>query len=173
MQSIATENNLSETAYFVPADTGYDIRWFTPAGEVDLCGHATLASAYVIFNILGFSEQVISFKSKSGLLSVRQNDDWLEMNFPSQAAASCATPSQILNAFDDEPVECLQAQDYVVVFADENSILNANPDISLLAELDLRGVAITAKGKEYDFVTQPGKQERRNISRSEESQISL
>lgn len=82
MQSIATENNLSETAFFVPTSTGFHIRWFTPVHEVDLCGHATLASAYVIFNFLGHENQEVVFESKSGNLIVKRNNDWLEMNFP-------------------------------------------------------------------------------------------
>jgi PhzF family phenazine biosynthesis protein len=153
MQSIANENNLSETAYFVKNDNNYHIRWFTPAHEVDLCGHATLASAYVIFNILGYKEKEISFESKSGLLTVRRNNDWLEMNFPSQPPVKCETPNLILEAFDETPVECLQSEDYIVVFENEQAVLNAKPNLSLLSELDLRGVAITSKSKKYDFVT--------------------
>lgn len=153
MQSIATENNLSETAFFVETSNGYHIRWFTPVYEVDLCGHATLASSYVIFNILGCEEKEISFESRSGLLSVKQNNDWLEMDFPSQPPVKCSTPEQILRAFDESPVECLQAEDYVVVFENEESILSANPNLLFLSELDLRGVAITSKSKSHDFIT--------------------
>ncbi|WP_198266472.1 PhzF family phenazine biosynthesis protein [sulfur-oxidizing endosymbiont of Gigantopelta aegis] len=116
MQKIAVENNLSETAYFIPTDTGYEIRWFTPAHEVNLCGHATLASAYVIFNILSYKENTISFSSKSGDLTVIKNNDWLEMNFPSQEPEICATPEQIIKAFEIEPVESLKSEDYIVVF---------------------------------------------------------
>ena len=153
MQKIAVENNLSETAYFVPTDTGYKIRWFTPAHEVNLCGHATLASAYVIFNILGYKENTISFSSKSGILTVIKNNHWLEMNFPSQEPEICATPEQIIKAFEIEPVECLKSEDYIVVFKNEGEILKAKPNLSLLSELGLRGVAITAQGSQYDFVT--------------------
>ena len=153
MQSIATENNLSETAYFVKSNNGYHIRWFTPAHEVDLCGHATLASAYVIFHILGHKDNVIQFESKSGVLTVKRNNDWLEMNFPSQPPVKCNTPQQILNAFDETPVECLKSEDYIVVFENEKSVLNASPNLSILSELDLRGVAITSVSKKYDFIT--------------------
>lgn len=152
MQSIANENNLSETAFFVKNSTGFDIRWFTPAKEVDLCGHATLASAFVLFNILGYSEQTICFDSKSGILEVTRNDNMFEMDFPSQVATPCPIPEQILNAFEEQPVECLKAEDYIVVFENESSIFNAKPDLSLLAELDLRGVAITSKATKYDFI---------------------
>ncbi len=153
MQSIANENNLSETAFFVPTAKGYHVRWFTPSHEVDLCGHATLASAYAIFNILGYEENEIAFDSRSGVLTVKRNNDWLEMDFPSQPPVKCDTPAQIVDAFDLEPVECLKAEDYIVVFEDEQSVINANPNLSLLAELDVRGVAITSQSKTYDFVT--------------------
>ena len=152
MQSIAAENNLSETAFIVPTDKGYHIRWFTPLHEVDLCGHATLASAYVIFNILEYQKEEISFESKSGILTVTKNDDWLEMDFPSKVPVKCSVPEQILKAFPTRTTECLKADDYIVVFENEANIANAKPDIALLAELDLRGVVITAKSKEYDFV---------------------
>lgn len=153
MQSIAAENNLSETAYFIKTSNGYHIRWFTPTHEVDLCGHATLASAYVIFNILGYEKNEIIFESKSGLLKVTQNNDWLEMDFPSQAPVQCPIPEQILSAFNDKPIACLKSEDYIVVFENEESILNASPDLVILSELDLRGIAITARSKEYDFVS--------------------
>lgn len=153
LQSIASENNLSETAYFVKNSTSYHVRWFTPAHEVDLCGHATLASAYVIFNILGNNENVILFESKSGLLTVKRNNNLLEMDFPSQPPVNCEIPQQILEAFDESPVECLQSEDYIIVFENEEAVLNANPKLSLLSELDLRGVAITSKSDKYDFIT--------------------
>jgi PhzF family phenazine biosynthesis protein len=153
MQAIAGENNLSETAFFVRTHHHYAIRWFTPTHEVNLCGHATLASAHVILNYSGHLEKSISFESKSGPLTVRQKNDWLEMDFPSQPATPCSTPEQIIMAFNEKPVECLQAEDYIVVFENENSILNANPDMSLLAQLDLRGVAITARAQKFDFIS--------------------
>lgn len=153
MQSIAAENNLSETAFLVKTSSGFYVRWFTPTNEVDLCGHATLASAFVLFNILGYEKQTILFQSKSGLLEVIRKNDFLEMDFPAQPASNCAIPEQLLRAFDDRPIECLKSQDYIVVFENEDIVLNAKPNMSLLAELDLRGVAITARGSEYDFVT--------------------
>lgn len=153
MQSIAKENNLSETAFFVPTAEGFHVRWFTPSHEVDLCGHATLASAYVIFHFLECTKNEIEFDSRSGVLKVRRNNDWLEMDFPSQPPVKCDTPAQIVDAFDLEPVECLKAEDYIVVFEDEQSVLNARPDLALLTELDLRGVAITSKSMTYDFVS--------------------
>ena len=152
MQSIAAENNLSETAFFVPTDTNYHIRWFTPTHEVDLCGHATLASAFVIFSILEYRKKTIVFTSKSGELSISKNGTWLAMDFPTQKPTPCALPKQIMTAFQNQPIECLKSQDYVVVFKNEAQILNAEPDIALLNQLDLRGVIITAISKKYDFV---------------------
>lgn len=153
MQSIAAENNLSETAYFVQNNSGYHIRWFTPTHEVDLCGHATLASAFVLFNILGHEGDEIAFESRSGILTVIQNADRMEMDFPSQPPVACDIPQPILEAFEDTPIECLKAEDYIVVFENEAAVLNAEPKFSALSELDLRGVAITSTSTSYDFVT--------------------
>jgi len=152
MQSIAQENNLSETAFFVPKGNGFHIRWFTPASEVDLCGHATLASAYVLFNILGYKKDKIEFDSKSGILSVTKDNEWLVMDFPAQPPVPCAIPEEIVKAFDIAPVECLKSEDFVVVFEHEIDIESANPDFGQLKKLDLRGVIITAKSTRYDFV---------------------
>lgn len=153
MQSIAAENNLSETAFFVPTEQGYHIRWFTPTREVDLCGHATLAAAYVVFNTAGSTGNDVTFESRSGPLSVKRNSDWLEMDFPAQPARECDIPEPIRRAFHTIPIACLRAEDYLVVFDHEQDILAADPEPRLLKELDLRGVAITAPGDDYDFVT--------------------
>jgi len=153
MQSIAEENNLSETAFFVPTGDGFHIRWFTPTSEVDLCGHATLASAYVLFNILGYKGNRVVFDSRSGLLTVTKDDEWLVMDFPAQPPVLCDIPPEIEKAFDAAPVECLKAEDYLVVFERESEIETANPDFAQLQKLDLRGVIITAKSSGYDFVT--------------------
>ncbi|GMT43798.1 MAG: putative isomerase [bacterium] len=152
MQSIAAENNLSETAFFVPNDNEYHIRWFTPASEVDLCGHATLASAYVLFNILGYKKERIIFKSKSGPLTVMKDNEWLIMDFPAQPPVACDIPEEIVKAFNTTPIECLKSEDYIVIFEHETDIKSANPDFEQLKKLDLRGVIITAKSNRYDFV---------------------
>lgn len=152
LQSIASENNLSETAYTVPIQDGYHIRWFTPVAEVDLCGHATLAAAHIVFTELGYKEEIIVFESKSGVLKVRKNDSMLEMDFPSQPATNCATPNEISQAFNAQPLECLKSEDYIVVFSNEDEVLSEKPNISLLERLDLRCVIITSKSREYDFV---------------------
>jgi len=152
MQAIATENNLSETAYFVTVADHYHIRWFTPAHEVKLCGHATLASAYVLFNLLGHQKQKVEFESLSGMLSVSRDGDWYELNFPTDVPVSCEAPTNILEAFDKQPSKCLRAMDYILVFDDENDVINAKPVSDKLIDHDLRGVAITAPGKNHDFV---------------------
>ena len=152
MQSIAEENNLSETAFFVPKDDGFHIRWFTPASEVDLCGHATLGSAYVLYNILGYKNEAIQFDSKSGILVVTKQDDWLTLDFPKQPPVYCETPKEIVEAFNKEPIECMMSEDIIAVFENEIDIESANPDFEQLKKLDSRGVIITAKSMRYDFV---------------------
>lgn len=152
MQSIAAENNLSETAFFVPKANGFHIRWFTPVSEVDLCGHATLATAYVLFDILGYERNKVEFDSRSGILAVTKASGWLVMDFPAQPPVPCDTPKEIIRAFTARPIECLKSEDLIVVFESENDIESADPDFELLKKLDLRGVAITAKSTRYDFV---------------------
>ncbi len=152
MQSIAEENNLSETAFFIPTGNGFHIRWFTPTSEVDLCGHATLAAAYVLFNFLGHKSDKVEFDSKSGILTVTKNDELLVMDFPAQPPVLCDIPKEIVKAFDITPVECLKSEDFIVVFEREIDIESAKPDFEQLKKLDLRGVIITAKSSHYDFV---------------------
>lgn len=151
--SIAEENNLSETAYFIKNENTFHIRWFTPTTEVDLCGHATLAAAFVIFNELKYKQNTISFESKSGNLTVTKNEDCLFMNFPAQPPIPCELPDKINQAFHIKPIEALKSEDYIMVLNNENEILNAKPKLELLKDIDLRGVIITAKSDRYDFVS--------------------
>lgn len=153
MQSIAEENNLSETAFFVPTGKGFHIRWYTPKTEVDLCGHATLAAAYVLFNILGYKKDKITFNSKTGTLTVLQKDDWLIMDFPAQPPVPSNVPDEIVKAFGKVPIECLRSEDHIVVFETERDILAMKPEIDYLKKLDLRGTVITARSSQYDFVS--------------------
>ena len=132
MQSIAAENNLSETAFFVREGSSYAIRWFTPAAEVDLCGHATLASAWVLFNCLGFEGEEVCFSSKSGPLHVSRDGDQLVLDFPAQPPRPCTTPPGVVEAFGAEPVECLEYVDLLVIFDDPEIVLNAKPEMHLL-----------------------------------------
>ncbi len=153
LQAIAEENNLSETAFFVPAGKGFHLRWFTPVAEVDLCGHATLASAHVIFEILGYPEQAIEFETRSGTLLVERSDGMLAMNFPSMPPKPCPPPAALLAGLGRDPVEVLAADDYIAVFESEAVIRSMSPDMAKLTELGLRGVCVTAPGHDVDFVS--------------------
>jgi len=154
LQSIATENNLSETAFYVPEGEGFHIRWFTPASEVDLCGHATLASAYVLYTLSSYSRDRIVFMSKSGELTVtRDSKNHLVMDFPSQPPKTCASPDYLVKGLGKEPVEVLCHHDYMAVFEKEDDILSLSPKFDLLRLLDLRGVIVTAPGREVDFLS--------------------
>lgn len=152
MQKIAMENNLSETVYFVKEGAHYRIRWFTPVAEVDMCGHATLSSAFVLFEELGFSGDEVVFESKSGLLRVRKEGARYVMDFPAQELMACDVPQSLQEAFTQKIVACYKAMDYLVVFENEKDILHAVPNMQKLRELDARGVIITAKSAKYDFV---------------------
>ena len=153
MQSIAMENNLSETAFFVPEEDGYRIRWFTPVAEVDLCGHATLATAWVLFNCLGHKADTVIFLSRSGRLPVRRTGDELELDFPAQPPRACAVPDGIARAIGAEPLECREFVDLLVIFDDPSAVREARPDMAALAALDYRGIIITAPGEEHDFIS--------------------
>lgn len=153
MQAVAQENNLSETAFFVPLDQGYHIRWFTPAAEVDLCGHATLASAYTVFTYIDPSRTQVTFQSRSGPLTVSKQGDLLAMDFPSQAPSPCDAPSALTEALGVKPSEVLCSEDYFVLLPLEQDVRSVDPDMGLLKKVDLRGVIVTAKGKDADFVS--------------------
>lgn len=154
MQKIAMENNLSETVFFVKEQEKYHIRWFTPKAEVDMCGHATLASAYVIFEELNEQENEIVFSSKSGDLIVKKETDGsLVMDFPLQVINECPIPQQIIDSFAQKPIACYKSMDYIVIFENEQDIIDAKPNLELLKLLDARGVCIASISSEYDFVT--------------------
>ncbi len=154
MQAIASENNLAETAFFVAQDNGtdFDLRWFTPTREIDLCGHATLASAFVLFEHLNFPHEMIRFHSKSGLLTVERQQDWLELDFPAQPCQPCEIPEAIRTAFSIEPIACLKSEDYLVIFEHEAHVIEAEVDVLKLRGIDARGVIITAPSERFDFV---------------------
>lgn len=153
MQAIAQENNLSETAFFVPETDGYRIRWFTPVAEVDLCGHATLATAFVIFNYIDTVSRAVTFRSRSGRLAVARAGELLSMDFPSQPPAPCEVPEDLLDGLGNEPLEILSSEDYFVVFSSEREIIELDPDMESFKKLDLRGVTVTARGSTVDFVS--------------------
>ncbi len=152
MQAIAEENNLAETAFFVPAVAGFHIRWFTPNKEMKLCGHATLASAFVLFNILGYNESLLSFDSLSGPLTVTKEGELLTLNFPSQPPARCDIPPLLIKGLGRKPTECLENEDYIAVFEREEDVFDIDPNHECLKQLELRGVIVTAPSSEFDFI---------------------
>ncbi len=152
MQKIAMENNLAETAFFVQNDDEFELRWFTPTKEVNLCGHATLASAHVLFNYLGYDKETIIFNSKSGPLHVSKIDDLIKMDFPVEPPVECEAPQSIIDAFGKTPLAVLKSVDYIVVYKDGIDLTTLTPNLDLLKKLDLRGVCITTTHDKYDFV---------------------
>ncbi len=152
MQSLASENNLSETAFFVEKNGGYWIRWFTPVDEVKLCGHATLAAAYVLFYELGYVQDIIQFESLSGKLYVRRRDNEMILDFPSQPPSKCETPVGLIDGLGAKPVEVLSNEDYLVVFESESEVENLRPAFVKLESVPLRGVIASARSKSFDFV---------------------
>lgn len=153
LQAIAEENNLSETAFYIPSGDGFQIRWFTPTTEVELCGHATLATAHVIFNRTDYGRDTIRFGSRGGELTVTRDNDWLIIDFPAQPATPCDSPKVLTEALGREPVEVLSGPDYLAVFDSEEVILAIQPGFEALKRLDLRGVIVTAPGRDVDFVS--------------------
>lgn len=153
LQAIAEENNLSETAFFVPSGKGFGLRWFTPTREVDLCGHATLATAHVLFEIFGYSGPVIVFETRSGELFVEKHGDLLQMDFPACPPVPCETPDELIDGLGVRPLEVLSADDYLVVLASEQAVRAVRPDHAALGRLGLRGVIVTAPGLDVDFVS--------------------
>jgi PhzF family phenazine biosynthesis protein len=153
LQAVAAENNLSETAFFVKQSDFYELRWFTPKTEVDLCGHATLASAYVIFNFLNPAKKDVHFQTKSGPLTVEQEGDLLAMEFPARPGLPCAASEGLIEALGVLPQECLLARDYLVVVESEGSVKSIAPDMEKVARLDCLGVIVSAAGTRSDFVS--------------------
>jgi len=154
LQAIASENNLSETAFFVRGEAGYQLRWFTPEYEIDLCGHATLATAFVIFEFLDVDAGRVSFTTKSGELIVdRDRNGLLSMNFPARPGMLIDCPAHLASGLKDTPLEVYKSRDYMAVFEHEEIIKRLAPDFAILSQLDGLGVVVTAPGKEADFVS--------------------
>lgn len=157
MQQIAMENNLAETAFFVPSaisGVDYDIRWFTPALEINLCGHATLASAYVLMEIIKAKKKKVVFSSKSGLLTVTRQKDRLDMDFPSwKPERTDEYPPALLASLGHPEIAAVYSnREYIVELLTEDAVKNCKPDFSLMKQVD-RMVIITAPGKTVDFVS--------------------
>ena len=155
LQNIAAENNLAETAFIIKAASGYDLRWFTPAVEIDLCGHATLASAYVIFKFLEPTLTQVSFKTMSGQLDVSIDDEQkLSMDFPARAPHQIEITALHEQAFGIKPLEVWQSRDLVLLFESEKQIAELQANLDKIAEIkDSFAVIATAKGDEVDFVS--------------------
>lgn len=156
MLKIAEENNLSETAFFIQTDNGFHIRWFTPTEEVNLCGHATLATSWVIYNALGYNTDHITFDSLSGPLIVQKLDDKFTLDFPTWDSKPNDEDKDILTqALGKEPTEIYKGKKVVALFDDENFIRNVRPNIPLLGTIKCEGVVISALSSDpqYDFVT--------------------
>ena len=154
--NIAKENNLAETAYFVHIrDNVFHLRWFTPEIEMDLCGHATLASAYVILKCLDYSFDTIIFRTLSGDLNVRIIGDQIEMEFPSRPALKAELPEIIKDSLNIQPKEVYKSRDYMLVYDSEEEIINLSVNASVLSQLNLDpgGIIVTSKGDRSDFVS--------------------
>jgi PhzF family phenazine biosynthesis protein len=154
MQQIAMENNLSETAFFIPFENGFHIRWFTPATEVNLCGHATLATAYVLFNHLKFNEKEIRFQSRTGVLKVKKEGELIVLDFPTSEVKKAELPANIEKAFGIKPQKSFKGrEDLMFVFVNHEAIENLKPDFHFLKTLEMRGIIATAPSEKFDFVS--------------------
>lgn len=155
LQSIAAENNLSETAFLVQNNNDFELRWFTPTTEVALCGHATLASAFVLFVCLKWNEDTIRFQTrKSGQLMVTRKGEILEMDFPARPAYPQAPPDGLSRALGVTPEKVYGSEeDLMVVLDSENTVVEVQPDFAILEQMDYRGIIITAQGDQCDFVS--------------------
>ncbi len=170
MQAIAAENNLSETAFAQPLDAGselgnsasstgnaspanYGLRWFTPTMEVDLCGHATLATAFVLFQKRMVTNKAVHFQTPSGRLEVRQAGELLSMDFPSRPPTPASGVAEIAAALGARPREVLAARDQLAIFDSEDDVAALRPDFARIAALDAWAIIATAPGREVDFVS--------------------
>jgi PhzF family phenazine biosynthesis protein len=155
MQNIASEMNLPETAFLVKEGEGYNLRWFTPNAEIDLCGHATLASAYILWE-KGYlkKDHEAKFSTKSGLLTAKMNEGWIELNFPAVLEEKTEPPSELLEALGVKATYVGKNKfDYLVEVESEETVTTIKPDFMKLLKIPARGVIITSKSKEYDFVS--------------------
>lgn len=153
LQAIALENNLAETAFFVPEGDGYRLRWFTPTVEMDLCGHATLATGYVLFEVLGTKEKILRFQTHSGELTLEKEGDRYTLDFPSRPPLPAEAPEGLIEAIGRQPRAVLKARDYMLVYESETDIRAIKPDISALKKVDAHAVIVTAAGGSSDLVS--------------------
>jgi PhzF family phenazine biosynthesis protein len=154
MQQIAMENNLAETAFFVRSGDRFEIRWFTPEIEVDLCGHATLASAFVIFTLEHYARPVVEFTSKSGLLRVFKNGDLLTLDFPADEVVESPAPEGLLKGMGLRPLKIYKGKtDYMLIYSNAAQVANLKPDMQQISKIAARGIIATAPGDDVDFVS--------------------
>lgn len=155
LQNIASENNLAETAFYIKNENGFHIRWFTPNTEVNLCGHATLASAHVLFEEKSFQGHEIVFDSRGGKLKVRKENNFLILDFPADKMKKVSVSTQLIAALGSAPpLESYEGrEDFMLVYGTQEQIERIKPDFRKLAEVDTRGVIVTAKGNDCDFVS--------------------
>ena len=152
LQAIAFENNLSETAFVIEDSNGYQIRWFTPKGEVDLCGHATLAAGFLLFELGKCHSDTVNFSSLSGALHVRKKGDRLTLNFPRLSVEALDNSDVLARVIDKPPVEMFVSDlDYLVLLANEKQVLQAQVDLQALAKLPKRGLILTSASDDADF----------------------
>lgn len=153
LQRMAAEHNLSETAFLVPDREGYHLRWFTPAVEVDLCGHATLASAHIVFTVLKPTDNAVIFTTRSGSLTVRRSGELMVMDFPARPATPIACPSGLAEALGKAPREVLKSRDLLCIFETEDEVRALQPRMDLLARQDALGIIASAPGQSADIVS--------------------
>ena len=153
LQGIAANNNLAETAFFVPRNADFELRWFTPTTEMDLCGHATLAAAYVLFTERNWPPEQIHFHSRSGPLTVSLSGDHLTLDFPARPAEPCAAPEALIRGLGAQPAAVFKARDYLAVLTSEAEVRELKPDFAALQTLDCLGTIVTAPGSDCDFVS--------------------
>lgn len=153
LQKIAAENNLPETAFLIGEGAEYQLRWFSPAMEIDLCGHATLASAFVLYLTRSNLPQILSFTTLSGILTVEKQEDLLVMDFPARKAVACQAPKELVQGLGATPQAVFKARDFMAVFNNEDQVRALQPDFDQLATLDCLGIIATAPGREADFVS--------------------
>lgn len=153
LQNIAKENNLSETAFTVKNDDYYELRWFTPGGEIDLCGHATLATAFVLFQFKEIEAEKLTFATQSGELVVTRKADYYELNFPAYAMQQVPVTSEMEEAIGVRPLEAWLGRDLVCILPHDNDVINATPNFDKVKALDGLLLNITARGDKYDTVT--------------------
>lgn len=154
MQNIASESSLAATAFYVKKGKGFKIKWFSPAAELHLCGHATLATAHVLFNHKGYKGKEIKFSSSSGALKVKKNGKYLTLDFPADKIERVKTPAELAISLNIKPVECYKGKvDYMLVYPAQADILKLKPNFHAMSLVKARGIICTARGDKTDFVS--------------------